>query len=126
MESNPGQHRSASAIFRCALALALVAAAGYLFCYIAVIASAWFGGKLPGFIAVVLSVMAVAYFFTPGIYSFQVNRDSLPLFIDVSVSALVVGWFSSWRRQAVCELQYARDELQLTVFTLPANHKTTS
>ncbi len=129
MQSNPGPHRLAPAIFRCGLALALVAAAlgltfllqsvvstaGYLFFYIAVIASAWVGGKLPGFIAVVLSVIAVAYFFTPPAHSFHVNRESLPIFVEFSVSALVVGWFSSWRRQAETELQYARDDLQLRV-----------
>jgi len=128
MESNPGLHRWVSAILRCGLALALVAAAlgltfllqsvvstaGYLFFYIAAIASAWFGGRLPGFIAVVLSVMTVAYFLPPA-NSFQVNRESLPIFVEFSVSALVVGWFSSWRRQAETELQYARDELQLRV-----------
>jgi C4-dicarboxylate-specific signal transduction histidine kinase len=43
------------------------------------------------------------------------NRESLPIFVEFAVSALVVGWFSSWRRQAETELQYARDELQLRV-----------
>jgi C4-dicarboxylate-specific signal transduction histidine kinase len=129
MESNPGARRLASVIFRYGLAMALVAAAlgltflllsvvstaGFLFFYTAVVASAWFGGKWPGWLAVILSALAVEYFFMAPIHSFGVNRESLPIFIEFSASALVVGWFSSWRRQAETELQYARDELQLRV-----------
>jgi C4-dicarboxylate-specific signal transduction histidine kinase len=130
MDSIPGERRSASAVLvGCGLAVVLVAAAlavtfflqsvvstaGYLFFYTAVVASAWFGGKWPGALAVILSGLSVAYFFTPPIYSFAINRESWPLFIEFAASALVVGWFSSWRRQAETELRYARDELQLRV-----------
>ena len=59
--------------------------------------------------------LAVEYFFIAPIHSFGVNRESLPIFIEFAVSALVVGWFSSWRRAAEAELRYARDELQLRV-----------
>lgn len=129
MENDPGSRRLAFAILRCGLAAAFVAialvvtfllqsvvsTAGFLFFYIAVVASAWFGGKWPGVLAVVLSVVAVAYYFTPPAHSFHVNRESLPIFVEFSVSALVVGWFSAWRKQAESELQYARDGLQLRV-----------
>jgi C4-dicarboxylate-specific signal transduction histidine kinase len=130
MESIPGGRQSASAIlYRCGLAAIFVAVAlavtlllqsvvstaGYLFFYTAVVGSAWFGGKWPGAFAVILSALAVAYFFTQPVYSFAVNRQSLPLFIEFAASALVVGWFSTWRRQAETELRYARDELQLRV-----------
>jgi K+-sensing histidine kinase KdpD len=118
-ESILSARRSTSPMIRFGLAVALVAAAlsltfflqsavstaGYLFFYIAVVASAWFGGKWPGGLAVVLSALAVAYFFTPPVYSFAVNRQSLPLFIEFSASAAIVGWFSSWRRQAEAELR---------------------
>ncbi len=129
MKSKPNYGRLASEIVRMGLAVALVAAAlgltfllqsvvstaGYLFFYSAVVASAWFGGKWAGGLAVILSALAVMYFFTPPLYSFEVDRQSLPIFIEFGASALVVGWFSSWRRQAETELQYARDELQLRV-----------
>jgi C4-dicarboxylate-specific signal transduction histidine kinase len=129
MESNTGPHRLRSTIFRYGLALALVAVAlgltfflqsvtsvaGYLFFYVAVVASAWFSGKGPGWLAVILSAVGVEYFFIAPIHSFGVNRESLPIFIEFAVSALVVGWFSSWRRAAEAELRYARDELQLRV-----------
>src|ERR1700733_5521090 len=124
MESNPGGGRLGSAIFRDGLAVAFVAAAlgltmllqsvistaGFIFLYIAVVASAWFGGKLPGGLAVVLSVLAVAYFFTAPLHSFEVNRESLPIFVEFALSALVVGWFSSWRRTAEANLQLRVDQ----------------
>lgn len=130
----------ASTLLRCGLAVALVATAlavtlllqsvvstaGFLFFYIGVVLSAWFGGKWSGGLAVVLSALAVAYFFTPPIYSFAINRQSLPIFIEFAASALVVGWFSSWRRQAEAELRYARDELQLRVEERTAELKQTN
>jgi C4-dicarboxylate-specific signal transduction histidine kinase len=128
-EDIPHARPSASAIFGCGLAVTLVAAAlgltlvlqsvistaGYIFFYTAVVASAWFGGKWGGWIAVILSAISVEYFFMAPIHSFGLTREALPVFIEFAASALVIGWFSSWRRQAEAELRYARDELQLRV-----------
>src|ERR1700723_1543900 len=129
MESNAAPRRLSATIFPAGLAVALVAVAlaltlllqsvvstaGYLFFYTAVVASAWFGGKWSGALAVILSAIAVEYYFMAPIHSFGLNRESLPIFIDFAPSALVVGWFSAWRKQAEAELQYARDGLQLRV-----------
>jgi len=93
----------------------VVSTAGFLFFYIAVVASTWFTGRWPGALSVVLAALAVAYFFTPPLYSFEVDRQSLPVFIEFAASSAVVSWFSSWRRRAESELKYARDELQLRV-----------
>jgi len=93
----------------------LVSTAGFIFFYAAVLASAWFGGKWAGWLAVVLSWLTVEYFFMAPIHSFGVNRESLPLFIEFAGSAAIVGWFSSWRKIAESELRHARDELQLRV-----------
>lgn len=140
LESNAGARRLAPAIFRNALAVALVAAAwgltfflqsvistaGFLFFYTAVVVSAWFGGKWAGLLAVILSALAVEYFFMAPIRSFVLDRESLPVFIEFAASALVVSWFSSWRRKAEAELQYARDELQLRVEERTAELKQTN
>jgi C4-dicarboxylate-specific signal transduction histidine kinase len=128
MESASGV-RLAPAVLRYGLALVLVAAAlgltiltgrvvstsGYIFFYAAVVASAWFGGKWPGLLVVVLSALLVAYFFTPPLYSFKVNREFVPVFIEFAASSAIFSWFSSWRKQAETELTHARDELQLRV-----------
>jgi C4-dicarboxylate-specific signal transduction histidine kinase len=121
--------RVASALVRCGLAVALVAAAlgvtqllqnvvstaGFLFFYTAVVASAWYGGRWSGGLAVVLSLLVLAYFFMPPVHSFKVNREFLPVFVEFAASAGVVSWFSSWRKQAETDLAHARDELQMRV-----------
>jgi C4-dicarboxylate-specific signal transduction histidine kinase len=129
MENIPGARRLASALLFGGLAVTLVAAAltvtlllqnvistaGFVFFYTAVVASTWFGGKWSGSLAVVLSTLVVEYFFIPPIHSFGVSRESLPIFIEFAASAAVVGWFSSWRKQAESALEHARDELQMRV-----------
>ncbi len=105
LERTPAAPRSASVIFQCGLAVVLVAAAltatfllqsvvstaGFIFFYTAVVASAWFGGKWSGLLAMLLSTEAIEYFFMAPLYSFGVNRESLPILIEFAVSALVVG-----------------------------------
>jgi C4-dicarboxylate-specific signal transduction histidine kinase len=129
MESTAAARRLPSALPGFGLAIVLVAGAlgltlflqnvvstaGYLFFYTAVVASAWFGGKRSGWLAVILSTLAVAYFFMPPIYSFKVNRESWPIFVEFAASSTVVSWFSTWRKQAETALQQARDELQMRV-----------
>lgn len=92
-----------------------VSLTGYIFFYAAVVAASWFGGAWSGALAVVLSTLAVEYFFTPPIHSFTVRPESLPIFIEFAITSAVIAWFSSWRRQAEAALQRARDELQIRV-----------
>jgi C4-dicarboxylate-specific signal transduction histidine kinase len=129
MESIPSPHRVRSAIIGCGMAVGLVAAAlgltlllqgvvstaGFIFFYAATVAGAWFGGPWCGGFSVILSTVAVAYFFMPPVYSFAIDRRSLPIFIEFATSSAIVSWFSSWRRQAETELRHARDQLQTRV-----------
>jgi C4-dicarboxylate-specific signal transduction histidine kinase len=88
---------------------------GYIFFYAAVVASSWFGGKWSGGLAVILSTVAVEYFFVPPVHSFKVQPESLPIFIEFAITSVVIAWFSSWRKDAEAALQRARDELQIRV-----------
>ncbi len=92
-----------------------VAITGYIFFYAAVVAASWFGGRWPGVLAVVLSTLAVEYYFMPPIHSFAVRRESLPVFIEFAASSVVISWFSSWRKAAEAALTRARNELQMRV-----------
>src|ERR1700677_4244321 len=103
-----------------ALALTLmlqssISLTGYIFFYAAVVASSWFGGKWSGGLAVILSTVAVEYFFVPPAHSFKVQPESLPIFIEFAITSVVIAWFSSWRKDAEAALQRARDELQIRV-----------
>jgi K+-sensing histidine kinase KdpD len=72
----------------------------WLFFQAAVVASTWFGGKGPGWVAVGLSMLVVLYFFTPPLYSWKVNLQELPSFIAFIFCQLATNWLFSWRMQA--------------------------
>src|SRR5260370_17758473 len=53
----------------------------FLFLFFAgVVASAWFGGMLPGLFSVLISTLAVDYFFVPPLHSFGVKTPSSSYF----------------------------------------------
>src|ERR1700722_8685417 len=65
----------------------------FLFLFFAgVMTSAWFGGPAPGLFAVLLSTLAVDYFFVPPFYSFSINATDVTYFIAFIVCALVASW----------------------------------
>jgi C4-dicarboxylate-specific signal transduction histidine kinase len=110
----------AAAMVAAALGLTLllrsgISITGYIFFYAAIVATSWYGGRWPGMLAVVLSALALEYYFIPPLHSFGVRREFLPVFIEFAVSSLVISWFSSWRKEAENALTRARSELQMRV-----------
>ena len=101
VETSTGRRQLAFALLHCGLGIALVAAAlavtlllrgivstsGFVFFYTAVVATTWFGGKWSGSLAVILSTLAVEYFFMAPLHSFGVDRQSCPVFIEFAASA---------------------------------------
>ena len=81
----------------------------------AVILSAWFGGVLPGLIAMVLSALAFNYYFLPPTHSLSLKPDEIPRLVIFIVSALFVGSVSAAQRSATESLRRARDDLKVRV-----------
>ncbi len=78
----------------------------------AVIASAWIGGKVLGWIAAILCTLAVEYFFMRPYYSLGVSYQEAPYFVAFMVSMIAGNWFGIWRKNMDLTLHRARDELE--------------
>jgi C4-dicarboxylate-specific signal transduction histidine kinase len=111
------------------IAIALVAAAlvatlmvrslfpyPFLFLFFAaVMASAWLGGTGAGLFAVLLSTVAVAYFFVPPFNSFAINATDTTYFAAFVLCALVASWISASKKKSEEGLVEARDQLEFRV-----------
>jgi C4-dicarboxylate-specific signal transduction histidine kinase len=114
---------------RYALAIALVSTALFLslvlrrpfgnpfwfFFPVAVIASTWFGGRGPGWVAVGLSTLAVLYYFIPPLHSFSLKPRDVPFFLTFVACEVVASSLISWRRSVEDSLRRARAELEVRV-----------
>ena len=83
--------------------------------YAAIVVSAWFGGMGPGLLAVVLSELAIDYYFVPPFYSLRLGPKPISFMVVFGVLAMFTSWMSTKRRQAEEGLKQARDELELKV-----------
>jgi signal transduction histidine kinase len=81
----------------------------------AVVASAWFGGMAGGLFAVILSIMAVDYFFIPPVNSLTFSAAVVLYLASFVVCALAAGWVSSAIRRSERALKEARDQLEARV-----------
>src|ERR1700742_2867504 len=69
------------------------------FFFAAVMASAWFGGTGPGLFSVLLSTVAVDYFFVPPYYSLSITSTEEAYFAGFVFCSLVASWVSSSKKQ---------------------------
>ena len=83
--------------------------------YGAIVISAWFGGRGPGLLAVVLSELAIDYYLVPPFYSLGLGAKPISFMVVFGVLAIFTSWMSAKRRQAEEGLKQARDELELKV-----------
>ena len=83
--------------------------------FAAVMASAWFGGTASGLFAVLLSTLAVDYFFVPPFHSFVINATDSAYFIAFIICSAVASWVSSSKRESEVALREARDQLEARV-----------
>jgi len=87
----------------------------WFFFSIAVIASTWFGGRGPGWVAVVLSTLVVLYFFIPPYFAWEVKLRDVPFFLTFVLCQVVVTWLISWRKATEDSLRQAHSELEARV-----------
>jgi C4-dicarboxylate-specific signal transduction histidine kinase len=81
----------------------------------AVILSAWFGGRGPGWLAVCSSTLVVLYYFIPPIRSFALKSHDVPFFLLFVVCELAANRAISWRREIEDSLRQAHNELEIRV-----------
>jgi two-component system, LuxR family, sensor kinase FixL len=80
-----------------------------------VLISTWVGGLGPGILAVMLSTLAIDYFFVPPLHTFSLDIAYLPGLIGFGLSALLISWLTTKRKRAEVSLRQARDELEARV-----------
>lgn len=78
----------------------------------AIIGSAWFGGIIAGFMAVMLSSLLIAYFFIPPLYSMSVAKESQSFLTAFILCAIAITIVSSARKRAESAIREARDDLE--------------
>jgi PAS domain S-box-containing protein len=78
----------------------------------AVMGSAWFGGAVAGFIAVVESSVVITYFFIPPLFSITVAKESQSFLAAFILCAFAISIVSSARKRAESAVRTARDELE--------------
>jgi C4-dicarboxylate-specific signal transduction histidine kinase len=83
--------------------------------FVAVVVTAWFAGAGPGWLAVVLSALAVDYFILPPVYVFDFGAKELPWMLSFVACCVATNALSLQRRRAEMSLKQARDELELRV-----------
>jgi len=90
------------------------AAAGQLLT-LAIAISAWYGGRGPAVLSLILSCVAMNYFFIEPLHTFRIATSDLPYFMIFTSFAVLVSWFSTVRRRVEQDLRQARDNLKVEV-----------
>jgi K+-sensing histidine kinase KdpD len=102
-----------AAAFVCTLFLRQFFSYPFLFLFFAaVMASAWFGGIVAGFLAVLVSTLLVDYFFLPPYHTFTVQPTDVAYFVAFILCAVAASWVSASQRQTEEALRQARNELE--------------
>ena len=77
----------------------------------AIAATVWYAGPGPAVLTLVLSSLALNYFFTEPFHTPYVTASDLPYYVVFLLFASLLAWFSAVRRRVERELLQSRDEL---------------
>jgi PAS domain S-box-containing protein len=80
-----------------------------------VMGSAWFGGIIAGFVAVVFSSLLIEFFFVPPLFSMSVAQPSQTYFAAFIFSAIAMTLVSSALKRSETAVREARDQLEFRV-----------
>jgi PAS domain S-box-containing protein len=81
----------------------------------AIMGSAWFGGAVAGFVAVLQSSLVITYFFIPPLFSITVAKESQSFLAAFILCAFAISIVSSARKRAENAVRAAKDELETKV-----------
>jgi len=81
----------------------------------AIMCSAWFGGFIAGSMSVVLSSVAIDFFFVPPFYSMTIGREFRSYVAAFVICALAITAVSSARKRSETAVKTSRDQLELRV-----------
>jgi len=76
-----------------------------------IVAAAWFGGVGPGFLAALLAALVLPSL-VPRLYPLILDFFDLPRFLTFAMTALAVGWGTTFRRRAEAALRQSEHELR--------------
>ena len=88
--------------------------------FAAVLASAWYGGRGPGLVALAVCALGIDYFFVPPVHTFTLSskEDTVALLLFVVIAALVA-YFTAARRTAEEALTESEARFRLAAENLP-------
>jgi C4-dicarboxylate-specific signal transduction histidine kinase len=83
--------------------------------FAAISITTWYGGGIPGVLAVLFGTLALDYYFIPPERTLSLSKPESPYLLEFALPALLTCWFVKKRRIAEVSLRQARDELELKV-----------
>ena len=127
--SNPGSRSASSFVARYGLAIAAFATAlvltlftryasgnpTFFSFYISIFVSVWFGGRGPGWLAIVLAIVTVHSLFRGTGDLLAVTGEKLPTVLAFIICMVTADILSTHRHRAERALRLARDRLEITV-----------
>jgi PAS domain S-box-containing protein len=85
------------------------------FFLIAVMISAWYGGLRPGLFAVAVSILAIGYFFLPGVSSLTADMSNVAWVALFAVAGSLISLISAARKRATVALRESEELHRITL-----------